>query len=150
MYRTLVVANRTAQTPVLLQEIDQRAALRDTAFTLLVPDTGGKRPDWTLAEAVESIRAAARGPHNMRTAHVEGLEGGPDAFAAIKEALAGEHYNDVLISTLSKRTSEWLRRDLPSRVRALGVRVSVITPPDPSRDPVMSFLLPHRPDGRDG
>ena len=49
-HRTLVVANLTAQTPSLLQEIDRRAAARPTAFTLLVPDTSSKPVDWTLEE----------------------------------------------------------------------------------------------------
>ena len=43
----------------------------------------------------------------------------------------------------------WLKKALPQRVEALGVPVKVITPPEPSRDRVMSFLLPDRPDGRD-
>ena len=149
MHRTLVVANRTAQTPALLQEIDRRAALRPTAFTLLVPNTSRKRVDWTLDEALKTIRTAARGPQGLRETHVEGLMGSPDPFEAIERALEEGSFDDVLISTLPRRRSEWLRKDLPSRVEALGVPVSVITPPEPSRDTVMRFLLPSRPDGRD-
>ncbi len=149
-HRTLVVANRTAQTPVLLQEISRRAQIRPTVFTLLVPDTSAKRVDWTLDEGVKAIRAALRGPAGHVLGQVEGLAGSTDAFESVKQALEQGRFDDVLISTLSKRTSEWLRRDLPRRVEGLGVPVSVITPPDASRDKVMSFLLPERHDGRDG
>jgi hypothetical protein len=149
-HRTLVVANRTAQTPALLQEIDRRAAARATAFTLLVPDTSHKRADWTLEEGLKAIRTAARGPAGVRHARVEGLVGGTDAFESVKRALDKESFDDVVISTLPKRRSEWLRRELPRRVEALGVPVTVITPPEPSRDQLMRFLLPDRPDGRDG
>ena len=149
-HRTLVVANRTAQTPVLLQEISRRAQIRPTVFTLLVPDTSTKRVDWTLDEGVKAIRAALRGPAGHVLGQVEGRAGSTDAFESVKQALEQGRFDDVLISTLSKRTSEWLRRDLPRRVEGLGVPVSVITPPEASRDKVMSFLLPERHDGRDG
>jgi hypothetical protein len=149
VHRTLVVANRTAQTPVLLQEIDRRAAKRPTAFTLLVPDTAGGRVDWTLEEALKAIRTAARGPEGLRPVHVEGFVGGPDAFESVKQTLGAGHFHDVVISTLPKRRSEWLKKALPARVEVLGLPVTVITAPEPARDVVMRVLLPSRPDGRD-
>jgi hypothetical protein len=149
VHRTLIVANRTAQTPVLLQEIDRRAAARSTAFTLLVPDTGGGRADWTLEEGLKAIRKAVRGPEGLRQAHVEGRVGGPDAFESVKLALEEGSFHDVVISTLPKRRSEWLKKALPDRVEALGMPVTVITAPDQERDIVMRVLLPSRPDGRD-
>jgi hypothetical protein len=148
-YRTLVVANRTAQTPTLLQEIDRRAAERPTAFTLLVPNTSGKRVDWTLEEGVEAIRTAARGPDGRRPAQVDGLAGEADPFESVKRAVEARSFDDVLISTLPRRRSEWLRTELPRRVATLGLPMAVITPPGPSRDIVLSVLLPSRPDGRD-
>jgi hypothetical protein len=44
----------------------------------------------------------------------------------------------VLISTLPKRRSEWLRKDLPTRVQELGIQVEVITPPE-EPSPLKSF-----------
>ncbi|HEY6889649.1 MAG TPA: hypothetical protein VI300_17760, partial [Solirubrobacter sp.] len=38
-------------------------------------------------------------------------------------------YDRVIVSTLPRRVSKWLRRDLPRRVAALGVPVDVVTPP---------------------
>ena len=128
MRRTLIVANRTASTPVLLQEVDRRAGEAETAFTLLVPDPTPE--NWSLADAVATLRAAAAGIHGTRDTHVDGLAGGSaDAFESVQAAVADGDYDDIVISTLPTRTSLWLRRDLPSRVEALGLPVTVITPP---------------------
>ena len=56
--------------------------------------------------------------------------GGQDPLESIREVIAGGNYDDVLISTLPKPRSEWLRKDLPTRVSELGIPVSVITPPE--------------------
>ncbi|RKQ92314.1 hypothetical protein C8N24_2159 [Solirubrobacter pauli] len=128
MRRTLIVANRTASTPVLLQEVERRAGERPTAFTLLVPDPTPE--NWSLDDAVATLRTAAAGIHGTRAAQVDGLVGGStDAFESIRAAVAGGGYDDIVISTLPSRTSVWLRRDLPSRVEALGLPITVITPP---------------------
>jgi hypothetical protein len=124
--RTLVVANRTAGTPRLLDEVARRSRERPTRFTLLVPRRprarrGGTEPDWTLERAVVMLERAAGSP-------VEGyVAGGEDPFDSVRRALGRGTFDDVIISTLSTRTSEWLRRDLPRRVRRLGVPLTVVT-----------------------
>jgi DNA-binding PucR family transcriptional regulator len=131
-HRTLVVANRTAATPLLLEEVKRRAQERATRFALLIPNVESrKHADWTLERATEALTRAAGEP-------VEGLVGGQDPFESVRRALAEGAYDDVLISTLSKRTSEWLRRDLPSKVEKLGVPVTVISQQDEEeRAPVL-------------
>jgi hypothetical protein len=121
--RTLVVANRTAATPLLIEEVERRARERPTTFALLIPDVDSKKhADWTLERAVALLEAVAGGP-------IDGLVGGADPFESVKQALENGNYDDVLISTLPKRTSEWLRRDLPRRVQRLGVPVTVVSQP---------------------
>jgi hypothetical protein len=131
-HRTLIVANLTASTPFLLQEVKRLAGERPTTFCLLIPNVDpNKRSDWSLQTATKLLGKAAG-------AEVEGFLGGEDAFESVKETVAGGHYNDILISTLPKRRSDWLRKDLPTRVETLGLPVTVITPPE-EPSPLESF-----------
>ena len=133
-HRTLVVANRTAATPLLIEEVRRRAHERPTRFALLIPDVASrKHADWTLELGTERLAHAAGGA-------VEGLVGDRDPFDSIKHVLDDFAFDDVIISTLPKRTSEWLRRDLPRRVERLGVPVTVITPLD-DHDPQLPTLV---------
>src|SRR3954470_17303742 len=109
--RTLVVANRTASTERLLDEIQRRAVVHPTDFVLLVPS--GRRRDWTLDEALDALRRAARGEDRHGISHVEAIAGDEDPFQAVMAALSEREFDDVLISTLSRRTSEWLAREPP-------------------------------------
>jgi hypothetical protein len=122
-HRTLIVANLTASTPFLLQEVKRLASERPTRFSLLIPNVNqGQGADWSVGTASKLLGRAAGST-------VDGHVGGADAFESIKAEIAGQ-YDDILISTLPKRRSEWLRKDLPTRVEALGLPVTVITPPE--------------------
>ncbi|MBV9197610.1 MAG: hypothetical protein JO168_26040 [Solirubrobacterales bacterium] len=123
-HRTLIVANLTAATPFLLQEVTRLATERPTNFHLLIPNVDPNRTgDWSLEGATKLLSRAAG-------SKVEGSLGGQDPFESIRGAVAGGNYDDILISTLPKRRSEWLRKDLPTRVETLGLPVKVITPPE--------------------
>ena len=109
--RVLVVANRTSATPDLMHAVKRYAEEQPTAFALLIPDA--READWTLELALPLLERAARGP-------VAGLTGD------VRVAVARDHYDRIIVSTRPRRVSRWLRRDLPTRVEALGVPVEVI------------------------
>jgi hypothetical protein len=122
--RVLVVANRTAATPDLLDAVKRYAREQPTTFALLIPDAPkSEHTDWTLELALPLLERATGGP-------VEGLTGtSGDPFDAVRAVLSERtSYDRVIISTLPRHVSKWLRRDLPKRVEALGVPVDVVTP----------------------
>jgi hypothetical protein len=122
--RILVVANRTAATPALIDEVRRRASEAACRFTLLVPrafwDADTEESGITLELAIPLLDEAAG-------SHVEGVIGDTDPFAAVSAALASDQYDEVIISTLPARVSHWLHLDLPARVQRLGLPVTVIT-----------------------
>jgi hypothetical protein len=91
-------------------------------FALLIPDvTDRKRADWTLEAAVPLLRRAAGGP-------VEGIIGGPEPFTSVQDAVRDGHFDEIIVSTLSKKTSQWLRRDLVRKIEGLGLPVTAVMP----------------------
>src|SRR4051812_47022280 len=125
--RVLVVANRTAAAPRLLDAVERRAALGTCTLTLLVPDVEHLRDaDWTLDAGRRALSKAAG-------TTVAGLAGGPDPLVAVQEAVATGNYDEIIISTLPRGVSKWLRRDLVRRVGGLGLPVTAIVPGDRPR-----------------
>jgi hypothetical protein len=118
----LIVANRTSATPALLDEVRRRAASGPQQFTLLVPDAPDRKTaDWTLDSALPLLTRAAAGP-------VNGIAGGPDPMTAIRDAVESGSFDEIIISTLPKQDSKWLRRGLIHRVEKLGLPVTAVIP----------------------
>jgi hypothetical protein len=122
--RVLVVAHRTAATPLLLNAVRARAARSPCAFTLVVP-----RPYWNpdTEEAEITLELAIPLLEEAAGAHVSGVIGDTDPFVAVREAVTNLGIDEIIISTLPARVSRWLRRDLPHRVEELGLPVTVVT-----------------------
>ncbi len=122
--RVLVVANRTAATALLVNAVRARSRRSDCAFVLLVP-----RPYWDpdTDEAAATLELAIPLLEGAVGAHVEGVIGVSDPFVAVEHAVTRLGVDEIIISTLPARVSQWLRRDLPHRVRAFGLPVTVVT-----------------------
>ena len=123
--RVLIVANRTAATPGLIDAVRERAHERPCSFTLLIPqlvaemEFGEEEARKTLELAIPLLEEAAGGT-------VSGLIGPPDVLLAVERTLVHEHFDEVIISTLPERVSHWLKRDLPAKVERLGISVTVV------------------------
>lgn len=132
MARILVVANRTAESPELLEALKARAAQDDDPeFLLVVPAAGHgiqKAADPDAARAESGVHL----DHATQKFLAEGLKvethlGDSDPVAAVQDAVNFGSFDEVIVSTLPARASKWLKMDLPTRVeRITGLPVTHI------------------------
>jgi Mrp family chromosome partitioning ATPase len=122
----LVVAHRTAATPRLLAEVRRRTQAGPCRVTLLVP-----RPYWDpdTEEAELVVELAVPLLEEAAGRHIDAVIGDSDPLEAVRQLLttADAEVDEVILSTLPQRVSHWLRRDVPARLRALGLPVTVVT-----------------------
>lgn len=125
----LVVANRTAGSDELMEALRRRAEEGPAKFHLVVPSTprgvswaadmhaGGDAAEHDLEGALERLRE-----HGL---DIDGSVGDPDPIAAVQDAANRGSYDEVIVSTLPKHVSKWLRVDLPRKAaHATGLPVS--------------------------
>lgn len=130
----LVVADKTAATPALLEALRSRADRGAVRFHLLVPNpdlaswrpSSLRYPDLThgeqvLALALPLIEDATASPvtGSVSMRH--------DPMDAIEQALMNNAFDEIVLSTLPHPVSRWLHVDLPGRVSHLGLPVTTIT-----------------------
>jgi hypothetical protein len=121
--KVLVVANRTAESPELLEALKKRAGEGDCSFTLLVPSTphgvawaadmhaGGDEAEQHRRAFLDELREEGL---NVDDAKV----GDPDPLAAICDECNFGEYDELIVSTLPLHISKWLRVDLPRKAKA--------------------------------
>ena len=131
--RVLVVANKTAATPALLDAVRERAARGPCEFTLLVPnathglhkvvdpeDQSQNEAETTIELELPLLEDAAGGP-------VDAMIGVPEPLAAIQDAVNLHGFDELIISTLPSKVSKWLKLDLPHKAAGLGLPVTTVT-----------------------
>lgn len=126
----LLVANRTASTNALREAVTRRAARGTERFHLVVPAVPHglhRLVDPEVAgreEAERSLEAALPLLGEAVGSEVTGEVGDADPLAAIQDALGRAQFDEIVVSTLPRRVSRWLRVDLPSKARGLGLPVA--------------------------
>ena len=124
MRQYLVVANRTVESPQLLEAIQDRRRAGPAAFHLLVPEDHNQGMTWDESEA----RAEAK--HRLAHAidHFAALgitmtgdvDATPvDGVANILRRDGGDRFDEILISTLPTTVSRWFKMDAPTRIQRL-------------------------------
>jgi hypothetical protein len=141
--RYLVVANQTLGEDQLVELLKRRAKSEPSEFFILVPATPsieyvsvaaipvmGGFP--VLPDSVEHSRQLAQERLDAALAQladidasVEGCVGGADPLSAVESVLTARQFDEIIVSTLPKRVSKWLRSDLPCRLgRKSGLPVT--------------------------
>jgi hypothetical protein len=126
----LVVAHQTAATRPLLDAVRERARRSPARFHLVVPrqphgmhkvvdplEAGEEEARHVLADALPKLADAAG-------QEVSASIGDPEPLMAIQDAVNLGHYDEIIISTLPLGISRWLKLDLVSKARALGIPVT--------------------------
>jgi hypothetical protein len=127
MARILVVANKTAESPDLLEALKAKGTEHE--YVLVVPASGGvleKAADPDAArEHTQPHLEAALEKWRAEGLKVEGSIGDSDPIAAVQDANNFGHFDEVVISTLPLHASKWVKLDLPSKAgRATGLPVT--------------------------
>lgn len=151
MRKYLVVANQTLEGPELRKELSKRVEAGPSSFYIIVPNTraahyhvvpaaGGMIPmpsvvtDYGRPESDEEASAQARrrleyllGSLTASGVKAEGTLGSADPLEAMANALADREFDEVIVATLPRRFSRWLKADLPHQAeRRFGLAVTTI------------------------
>jgi GABA permease len=153
MRRYLVLANQTLQAAELREELRTRISAGPCSFFVLVPDTKAAQYDAAAAGGVlrqpglwwwathyarpatdEEATAQARQRLSLMLAGLaemgvtaEGDLGSPSPLEAMEKVLADHQFDEIIVTTLPRRVSRWLRSDLPHQAgRRFNLPVTTI------------------------
>ncbi len=132
--RVLVVTDRTAATPALVEAIRARAERGPAQFRVLVPNPAkaeshplhperhdkAAEAERVLAQALPALEAVAGGPvvGSVSVRH--------DPMDAIEETLYDAPVDEIILSMLPHGVARWLHVELPGRVKHLGLPVTTV------------------------
>ena len=126
----LVVAHQTAATPGLLDAVRARAQRGPATFHLVVPqqahgiDRLVNPEDSGVDEARHVLEVALPKLSEAAGHEVTGDIGDAEPLSAIQDAINLGDYDEIIVSTLPLGISRWLKLDLVSKARGLGLPVT--------------------------
>jgi hypothetical protein len=154
MRRYLVVANQSLRRAELRDELRNRIEAGPSSFYLLVPDTRAADYPDVSAAAAEVLQPSMtwwmteyRGPATDEEASAqarqrlgqmladlgapgvaaEGDLGSAHPLEAMEKVFADHQFDEIIVATLPRYLSRWLRADLPHRAeRRFGLPVTTI------------------------
>jgi hypothetical protein len=132
--RVLVVTDRTAATPALLDAIRDRAQRGPAQFRVLVPNPApAEWHPWhpeRRDKVAEAERVLMRALVDIQDAADDAVRGRislrHDAMAAIEEMLHDEPFDEIMLSVAPHTIERWLHIDLAHRVAHLGLPVTLV------------------------
>ena len=125
MPRYLVVAHQTADSPELAAALgDLTRSDPDASVVLVVPATPVHHlASWTAGEArAVATQAGEQGRQAMERAGItveDVIIGDPNPIYAVGDELGERTYQEIVVSTLTRGASRWLRVDVVRRLRRL-------------------------------
>jgi len=132
--RVLIVTDRTAATPALLDTVRGRAARGPAEFRVLVPNPAPAEWNPTHPERHDKVAEAKRVLTGALPL-VEEAAGHPvegdvsirhDPMDAIEETLNDEPFDEIILAMAPHGVARWLHVDLPRRVAHLGLPVTTV------------------------
>jgi hypothetical protein len=132
----LLVAETSAASSALASVV--RESGEGQRFTLLVPAVAHglhrvvNPEDECCDEAERTVRSLRPSIEAAAAQRISVMIGSHEPLAAIEDALNSQHFDEVVLATRSGRLARALRFDLASKVKALGLPVTVAGSPAPA------------------
>ena len=120
----LVVTNKLAATPALVEAVRARAATGPAEFLVLVPNPSHLAFDRAGADTEQAAEVVAAGLPALEQAAGVAIEvrvaHSPNAFDDIVAELDTGDYDEIILETPPSHVSHWLHVDLSQRIAHLG------------------------------
>jgi hypothetical protein len=130
----IVLANRTAAAPELIEALVHRSERGPIHATLVMPAAGPGSVD--RAAAQERLDEALEAWRKAGIERCDGVVCDPVPLEALAEVWDPLRHDEVFVCTLPGQSSKWVRSDLPHAVaRHTGVSVHHVVAHDPEDSP---------------